>query len=465
MNFLEITIQKQKAINLLVNKFAEQISCNPGILESHGRDESTHIPMPPDAVFFAQSTEDIATAVKICAEYNLPIIPYGAGTSLEGHLTAVHGGLSIDMSRMNRVIAVNENDMDVRIEAGITRKDLNAHLRDKGLFFPVDPGANCTLGGMVATRASGTNAVKYGTIREQLLSLKVITASGDIIETGTRSKKSAAGYDLTHLFCGSEGTLGIVTEISLKVHGIPEKVAAGICRFTSLEKAVNTVISTIQMGIPVSRIELLDTLSVRAVNGYSKTEYPEANTLFIEFSGSEASVQDQIENFTMLASEYGGTHVEFAENQEDINALWHARHQLLYATRALSPGKNFITTDVCIPISSLAECIIKTRADLDASGLFGSIVGHVGDGNFHTIILYDPAKPAELEIAESLNRRMVRRAIDMGGTSTGEHGIGTGKREFLVWERESAIPVMRMIKQALDPKNIMNPGKIFLDIA
>lgn len=317
---------------------------------------------------------------------------------------------------------------------------------------------------MVGTRASGTNAVKYGTMREQLLSLRVVTASGEIIETGTRSRKSAAGYDLTHMFCGSEGTLGIVTEISLRVHGIPEKIAAGVCRFPNLPAAVNTVIAVIQMGIPVSRIELLDELSLKAVNAYSKTTHPEAITLFLEFSGAAAAVEEQLKNFRDLAADAGGAHIEFAETQEEINALWHARHQLYYATCALDPGKYAVTTDVCVPISRLADCILETREDIDSSGLLGTILGHVGDGNFHTIILADPDNVDEMKKAEGLNERMVKRAIEMGGTCTGEHGIGSGKREFLLWERGAkTVAMMKAIKTALDPKGIMNPGKVFPD--
>lgn len=457
-------INLDSALKALHHEFGTKISLSEAIRSQHGHDESSHTGKMPDAVLFAETTEDIANAVHICNEHSLPVIAYGAGTSLEGHIIPVRGGLTIDLSRMDKVLAVNASDMDVRVEAGILRSSLNAYLRDQGLFFPIDPGADCTLGGMVGTRASGTNAVKYGTMREQLLSLKVVTPSGEIIETGTRSRKSAAGYDLTHMFCGSEGTLGIVTEISLKVHGIPEKVAAGVCRFPDLSSAVNTVIAVIQMGIPVSRIELLDALSIKAVNAYSKTTYPEAITLFLEFSGATAAVEEQLESFGELASSEGGKHIEFAETQEEINALWHARHQLYYATCALDPGKYAVTTDVCVPISRLADCILETRQDIDASGLLGTILGHVGDGNFHTIILADPDSTDEMEKAESLNERMVKRAIEMGGTCTGEHGIGSGKREFLLWERGAeAIAMMKAIKNALDPKGIMNPGKVFPD--
>jgi len=455
------TIAHTPCIQELQTTFGDQLSLNPTVLETHGQDESSHECMPPDAVLFAQSTDDVSRAVKLCAAHKIPIIPYGTGTSLEGHINAVNGGLCIDLSRMNSIVQVNTADMDVRVQAGITRGDLNSFLRDQGLFFPVDPGANCSLGGMVATRASGTNAVKYGTMREQLLSLQVVTASGDVIETGTRSKKSAAGYDLTHLFCGSEGTLGIVTEISVRVHGIPDKIAAGVCRFNSLEDAVNTVMTTMQMDIPISRIELLDDFSIKAVNTYSHTSYPETATLFLEFSGTDVTVADQISSFTELAEDYGGNAIEFAEQQEDINSLWHARHQMYYASKALGPNKHAVTTDVCVPISRLADCMLTTRQKLDESGLLCTMLGHVGDGNFHTIILADENNPTEMQMAEELNKNMVKLAISMGGTCTGEHGIGLGKRDFLMLERGTAIPIMKQVKKALDPHGIMNPGKIF----
>ncbi|MBL4837207.1 MAG: FAD-binding protein [Kordiimonadaceae bacterium] len=449
------------AIKQLADAFGDKLSLSAALRKTHGHDESSHTGKSPDAVLFAHTTDDVALAVKICAANTMPIIAYGAGTSLEGQIIPTRGGLTVDMSHMNRVLQVNCADMDVRVEAGITREDLNRHLRDQGLFFPIDPGANCTLGGMVATRASGTNAVRYGTMREQLLSLKVVTANGDIIETGTRARKSAAGYDLTHLFAGSEGTLGITTEISLRVHGIPEMLSAGVCRFPSLKAAVDTAITTIQMGLPISRIELMDELSIQAVNAHSKTTYPEAPTLFLEFSGSSLSVADQIRSFEEIALDMGGSDIEFANTQEAINALWHARHNILYATKALAPTKSTITTDICVPISELATCMMETRKDIEQSGLLATILGHVGDGNFHTIILVDEENPAEANKATALNVAMVERALKLGGTCTGEHGIGLGKREFLQQEKASAIPLMQTIKNALDPKGIMNPGKIF----
>lgn len=451
------------AIAALKSRFGAKLSTAVADRQAHGRDEAGHDGMPPDAVLRVGSTDEVAEAVRMCAAYKMPIIPFGAGTSLEGHICAPKGGLSIDLSGMNRIIELNEGDQDVRVEAGVTRQALNAYLRDKGLFFPVDPGSECTLGGMAATRASGTNAVRYGTMREQVLSLKVVTALGDVIETGTRARKSAAGLDLTHLFIGSEGTLGIITELSLKLHGIPEKLAAGVCRFPSLRAATDTVMATIQMGLPVSRIELLDELSVRAVNTYAKMNHPETPTLFLEFGGTSASVDEQIAIFTDLALSLGGSDIEFADTQEEMNRMWHARHQLYYATRAMGPGKKIVTTDVCVPISRLGDCMLETRADFEASPLFASMLGHVGDGNFHTIMLADPTSRVEMSVLERLNERMVRRAIAMGGTCTGEHGIGIGKRDFLQWEKGPATTLMRQVKMALDPLGIMNPGKMLPD--
>lgn len=450
-----------KAIDELKSLFGDQLSTSNAIREQHGKDESSHPAALPDAVLFARSTADVSEAVKICAAHKMPIIPFGAGTSLEGHVLAVNGGLSIDMTAMDKVIAVNEADLDVRIEAGITRKALNTYLRSYGLFFPVDPGADCTLGGMVATRASGTNAVRYGTMREQVLSLKVVTASGEVIETGTRARKSSTGYDLSHLFTGSEGTLGIITEMSIRVHGIPEKIGAGTCTFPTLKDAIDTVIATIQMGIPVSRIELLDEMAIEAVNAYSRLSLPVQPTLFMEFAGGPAAVDEQIDNFREIATGFGGSELQFATTQEDVSKLWRARHQLYYATKAWAPGKHVITTDVCVPISQLAECMEETREDIAASNIQATMLGHVGDGNFHSILLADPKSDAEMQEANALNQKMVRRAIEMGGSATGEHGIGLGKREFLEWEKGAAIPLMRQIKAALDPDGIMNPGKIF----
>ncbi|TNE62212.1 MAG: FAD-binding protein [Alphaproteobacteria bacterium] len=455
-------MDKKQALEKLRDRFGDRLVETGAARAAHGRDEGGYDGPAPDAVFYAENAHEVADAVKICARHRLPVIPFGAGTSLEGHVTAPKGGLSIDLSRMNRILALHAADLDVRVEAGVTRQQLNAWLHDQGLFFPVDPGAECTLGGMVATRASGTNAVRYGTMREQVLTLEVVTATGEIIETGTRARKSAAGYDLTHLFVGSEGTLGIVTEMTLKLYGLPEKLMAGVCRFPSLSAAIQTVITTIQSGLPVARIELLDELSVRAVNRHSGMAHVEAPTLFLEFHGSPKAVDEQVESFHAIASEYGGSAPEFASKQEDINRLWHARHQLYYATRAMAGGKHVCTTDVCVPISRLGDCILETRADFDAAGIFGTMVGHVGDGNFHTIIAADPHDPVEMQRAEDLKEKMAHRAIEMGGTVTGEHGIGSGKRKFLEAERGASLALMRQVKAALDPFGIMNPGKVVM---
>lgn len=449
------------AIDALKNIFGDQLSTTSAMRDAHGRDESSHAPQLPDAVFYPRSTEEVAAAIKICSVHQMPVVPFGAGTSLEGHVLAVKGGLSIDMTEMNQVLAVNVADLDTRVQVGITRKALNDYLRSDGLFMPVDPGANCTIGGMISTRASGTNAVRYGTMREQVLSLKVVTADGRIVETGTRARKSAAGYDLTHLFIGAEGTLGVITEASLRLYGIPEQISAGVCTFPSITAAVDTAITTIQMGIPISRIELMDAFSMRAVNAYSKLGYKEQPTLFLEFAGAPIAVQEQMDSFQEIAKDFGGSAITFANTQEDINALWHARHQLYYATKALAPGKHVVTTDACVPISRLADCMEETRLDIEQSGATATMLGHVGDGNFHSIILADSDNADEMKRAEDLNRRMMRRAIDMEGTATGEHGIGIGKQEFLTWEKEGAIPLMSQLKAALDPKGIMNPGKIF----
>lgn len=453
-------MNKDLAIRELTERFGTKLSVSAADREQHGQDESSHAVRLPDAVLYPTTTQEVADAVQICARNRMPIIPFGAGTSLEGHITAPHGGVSIDLSMMNRILAVHEADMDVRVQPGVTRQMLNTHLRDKGLFFPVDPGAECTLGGMVATRASGTNAVRYGTMREQVLSLKVVTATGEIIETGNRARKSAAGYDLTHLFVGSEGTLGIVTEMSLRVYGRPEKLMAGVCHFPSLQAAIDTVIATIQMGLPVARIELLDELSIRAVNSYSGLKHREAPTLFLEFHGATEAVDAEVHTFSTMAAEAGGSEIQFADHQEDINKLWHARHQLYYATRAMAPGKHIMTTDVCVPISRLGDCMLATRRDMDESPITGTMLGHVGDGNFHTILLADPNSLGEMRALEELHDRMVTRAIEMGGTCTGEHGIGIGKQKYLEMEKGPAVHLMRQIKAALDPIGIMNPGKL-----
>ena len=452
---------REAALAELAGLLGERLTRSAAMRETHGRDESWHPVSPPDAVAFAETTEEVAAIVRICAAHRLPIIPFGAGTSLEGHVSAVHGGLSLDLSRMSRIIEVNAEDLDVRVEAGVMRKTLNDYLRDTGLFFPIDPGANATLGGMAATRASGTNAVRYGTMRENVLALTAVMADGSIIRTGTRARKSSAGYDLTRLLVGSEGTLGIITELTLRLYGIPEAVRSGVVPFTSLEGAVDAVIETIQSGLPIARIEILDPLAIRTCNTYSKLTLAEVPTLFVEFHGTEASVAEQAARFSAIASGHGAGSTEWASKAEDRTRLWEARHNAYYAALASAPGKKGMVTDVCVPISRLAEAISGTLADLQGSFLKAPIVGHVGDGNFHMLMLMDPANPTDLAEATRLHDLMVARALSLGGTCTGEHGIGEGKIKFLEMEHGPGVAVMRAIKQALDPANILNPGKIF----
>ena len=430
------------------------------IREQHGRDESFHPSVPPDAVVFARSTDEVARVVTACAARGVPIIPFGTGTSLEGHVAALKGGVCIDVSQMNEVLAVNAEDLDCRVQPGVTRKQLNEYLRDTGLFFPIDPGADASLGGMTATRASGTNAVRYGTMRENVLSLEVVMADGRIIRTARRSKKSAAGYDLTRLFIGSEGTLGVITEVTVKLYGIPEAISSAVCAFPTMENAVNTVIETIQSGIPVARIELLDDVQMDACNRYSGLDYPCQPTLFFEFHGTDKGVVEQVEQVQAIASEYGASAFKWASKAEERSKLWQARHDAYYAGIALRPGAKGIATDVCVPISRLAQCILETQADIAESGLTAPIVGHVGDGNFHLVIVINPDDADEMARADDLNNRLVMRALAMDGTCTGEHGVGYGKIGFLEAEHGEALSVMRDIKRALDPGNIMNPGKI-----
>ena len=450
-----------EAIAELKALLGDRLSTAQAVLEQHGKDESYHPVMAPDAVAFAESTEEVAAIVKICAAHKVPMIPFGTGTSLEGGVAALQGGITIDVSQMNHILEVNTADMDCRVQAGVTRKQLNEHLRDTGLFFPIDPGADASLGGMAATRASGTNAVRYGTMRENVLSLTVVTADGRIIKTARRSKKSAAGYDLTRLFVGSEGTLGIITEVAVRLYGVPEQISSAVCAFPDMEGAVNSVILIIQSGIPVARIELLDEVQMGACIAYSKLEgYQAAPTLFFEFHGTEAGVAEQVEMAKAIAADFGGTDFKWATKSEDRTALWEARHKAYYAALALRPGAKGWPTDVCVPISRLAECILETKKDIAASGMLAPLVGHVGDGNFHLVYVIDPDKPEELEQAKALNDRMVMRALAMEGTCTGEHGIGYGKMDFLVAEAGEAVSVMRQIKLALDPDNLMNPGKI-----
>jgi D-lactate dehydrogenase (cytochrome) len=454
------TRTKDPVIEQLRALLGARLSTSAAVREQHGHDESYHPTHAPDAVAFAESTEEVAEIVKICAAHKRPVIPFGTGTSLEGHVAALHGGVSIDVTRMNRILEVNEADLDCRVQPGVTRKQLNEYLRDTGLFFPIDPGADASLGGMAATRASGTNAVRYGTMRETVLGLTVVLADGRVIRTGGRARKSAAGYDLTRLMVGSEGTLGVITELRLRLFGIPEAISAAVCSFATLGGAVDTVITTIQMGIPVARIELLDEVQMDAINRYSKLDYPVQPTLFLEFHGSAASAAEQAETVQAIAAENGGGDFRWTGRTEERNKLWQARHDAAYACLALRPGAKAWATDVCVPISRLAECILETKSDIEGSPLIAPLVGHVGDGNFHLVFLIDPDEPDELAEAERLNERLVLRALAMGGTCTGEHGIGCGKIDFLVAEHGEAVSVMRQIKQALDPDNIMNPGKM-----
>lgn len=441
--------------------FGERFSDSAAIREHHGRAETFYPMMPPDAVVFPLSTEEVAAAVRFCAERSVPLTPFGVGTSLEGNFLAVRGGLCIDLSRMNRVLRIGADDLDCTVEAGVTRKQLNAELRDTGLFFPIDPGADATLGGMAATRASGTNAVRYGTMRQNVLGLTAVLPDGRTVHTGGRARKSAAGYDLTGLFVGSEGTLGVITEVTLRLHGQPEAVSAAVCEFKDLRGAVNAVIQTIQTGIAVARIELLDALQIRAVNNYSRTSWRECPTLFLEFHGSPAGVAEQSTGFGEIAAANGGGAFSWTTNTEERTALWDARHKVHYANLALRPGSRSITTDVCVPISRLCDCIEETRRAIDESGLVAPIVGHVGDGNFHVVMLVDPASPEELARARRLSERITDLALAHEGTCTGEHGIGIGKKAYLVKEHGEGVEVMRRIKRAIDPDGIMNPEKVF----
>jgi D-lactate dehydrogenase (cytochrome) len=439
----------------------DRLSTSAAVTEQHGHDESYHAASPPDAVAFAESTDDVAAIVELCARSKCPVIAYGTGTSLEGHVAALHGGICIDMSGMNEILSVNADDLDCRVQAGVTRKQLNQDLRETGLFFPIDPGADASLGGMAATRASGTNAVRYGTMRENVLGLTVVLADGRVITTGGRSRKSAAGYDLTRLLVGSEGTLGIITEVQLCLYGVPEAMSAAVCSFPTLEGAVNSVMLTIQSGVPVARIELLDEVMMDGVNKYSGLDYPVLPTLFFEFHGSERGVEEQAETVREIVADFDGGNFEWATRSEDRNRLWQARHNAYYAGIAMRPGAKGWPTDVCVPISRLAESILETKRDIQREGLLAPIVGHVGDGNYHLSFIVDPDDAEEMERAKRVNERMVVRAIELGGTCTGEHGIGFGKIEFLRTEHGEAVSVMRQLKQALDPDNLMNPGKMF----
>jgi D-lactate dehydrogenase (cytochrome) len=437
----------------------DRLSTAAAVREQHGKDQTWNPGAPPDAVAFVQNTGEVQRIVAICGKYDTPVIAYGTGTSLEGHFTAPFGGISIDLSGMNRILEVNAADLDCRVEAGVTRKQLNVHLRDQGLFFPVDPGADASLGGMTATRASGTNAVRYGTMRENVLNVTAVMANGEIIRTGSRARKSSAGYDLTRLLVGSEGTLGVITEVALRLYGIPESIVAAVCPFPSVEACCNATITAIQMGLPVARIELVDAEHVKAFNAYSHLDLAVSPTLFLEFHGTAASAREQAETFAAIAEDLGGGPYRWAEKEEDRQKLWQARHDAFWATRSLMPGKDAFATDVCVPISRLAECVTDTQADLAAHGLYGPIVGHVGDGNFHVVLYCNRSDPDEVARVKGVYGRLIDRAIAMGGTCTGEHGIGSGKVAYLEREHGPALAFMRDIKRALDPKNIMNPGK------
>ena len=449
-------------LDALAKRFGAQCSTAASVCAQHGRDEGSLQAPPPSAVVFAESTQDVQDAVRLASQYNVPVIPFAAGSSLEGHLLAIHGGISLDVNRMNQVLSVNADDLTVTVQPGITRKQLNDAVKDTGLFFPIDPGADASLGGMAATRASGTNAVRYGTMRENVLALEVVLASGEVIRTGTRAKKSSAGYDLTRLMVGSEGTLGVITEISLKLYPLPEAISAATCSFPTIEAAVRCVIQTIQLGVPIARCELIDAGTVRMVNAHSKLGLREEHMLLMEFHGSSASVKEQAETVQEIAADFGGQAFEWATTPEERTRLWTARHNAYFAAIQSKPGCRAISTDTCVPISKLADCLLESVAEADASGLPYFLVGHVGDGNFHFGYLIDPNNPQEREIAETLNHQLVSRALALEGTCTGEHGVGLHKMDFLLTEAGvGAVDMMRAIKHALDPHNILNPGKIF----
>ncbi len=449
-------------IQALQSRFGARCSIAQAVREQHGRDESIFEVPPPSAVVFAESTQDVADAVKLAAQYKVPVIPFGVGSSLEGHLLAVQGGISIDVSRMDQVLSINAEDLTVTVQPGITRMGVNNAVKSEGLFFPIDPGADASIGGMTATRASGTNAVRYGTMRENVLALEVVTAQGEVIRTGTRAKKSSAGYDLTRLMVGSEGTLGVITEVTLKLYPLPEAISAATCSFPTIEAAVRTVIQVIQLGVPIARCELIDANTVRMVNAHSKLGLREEHMLLMEFHGSPASVKEQAETVQEIAGEFGGNAFEWATTPEERTRLWTARHNAYFAAIQSKPGCRAISTDTCVPISRLADCLLDSVAEADASGIPYFLVGHVGDGNFHFGYLIDPAKPEEHHTAEALNQKLVARALDLEGTCTGEHGVGLHKMDFLRREAgDGAITMMRTLKRALDPDNILNPGKIF----
>ena len=456
---------RDAGLALLEQRFGKQAARGRDVLAQHSHDESFHAPGEPDLVVFAESTQDIADCMSICCRHLIPVIPFGVGTSLEGHVNALHGGVSLDLSRMNRVLRVSSDDLDCTVEAGVLRKQLAKELVQYGLFFPVDPGADATIGGMAATGASGTTTVKYGAMRELVLSLKVVLPNGSVIETGRRARKTSAGYDLTHLFLGSEGTLGVIAEVSLRLFGIPEATAAATVQFEDLHSAVSSVISIIQLGISVARIELLDKAAVAAVNSYSKTTLPESNMLLLEFHGSEEVVRHEAKLAGEILADHGGTGFTFTTDQAERTVLWQSRHDAAWAIRAQRPGAQIFVTDVCVPISRLADCITQTHADIAASGIIGPIIGHVGDGNFHVVVVVTPDDDEEMHRVESFNERLISRALDLGGTCTGEHGIGVGKMPYLVRELGSeAVDLMRSIKKAVDPLGLMNPGKVVAEV-
>jgi len=450
-----------EAIAALQAKFGEQLSINATVREQHGHTMTWLTNQPPDAVLTVRDKQHVATAVAICNQFKMPVIAFGIGSSLEGQLNAPYGGLCIDMHAMDAILHVDNEDLTVTVQPGVTREQLNHYLRDTGLFFPIDPGANASIGGMVATRASGTNAVRYGTMKDVVLALEVVTATGEIVRTGTRAKKSAAGYDLTRLMIGSEGTLGIVTEVTLKLFGISECIGSGLCHFPTVEAACQATMLTIQMCLPIARIELLDALQVKACNQYANLNLQETPTLFIEFHGTEASVAEQADTFADIIAEFGGTDFNWHTDETERKRLWQARHNAYHASAALRPNAKPLSTDACVPISRLAECVSETAKDIAASGMVGPIVGHVGDGNFHVLLLVDTDNPSEIAKAEEIIGRLAMRAIAMEGTCTGEHGIGQGKQKYMMQEHGNALPIMQAIKSALDPNNILNPGKIW----
>ena len=448
-------------IEILQRRFGDRFTTNQTVRERHGTDESHHATMAPDAVVFPNERAEVQQIIQLCSEHDTPVIPFGVGTSLEGHITALRGGISLDLSNMNSVLRVNAEDLDVTVEAGVTRKQLNQHLRDTGLFFPIDPGADATIGGMSATRASGTNAVRYGTMRDNVLSLGVVLPDGRYIRTGKRARKSSAGYDLTRIFVGSEGTLGAITDVTLRLYGIPETISSAVCTYPTVNDAVNAVILIIQSGIPIARVELIDEVQMQALNRFSGLGYAELPTLFFEFHGTQTGVAEQIKSVRSISDDFSGADFAWASKPEERSKLWKARHDAHYANMQLRPGAKAWPTDVCVPISRLAQCIAETRDDIERSGLLAPIVGHVGDGNFHVDMVLDPDDAGEVARATALNKRRVSRALSMDGTCTGEHGVGLGKIDSLEEEHGNiALDVMRGLKQAIDPKNIMNPGKI-----